>query len=91
MTASLKQLQFIANLIYGKKDDNEYLNKIWLDTSRNNDQHPDTRCNYTQIILADRLKHLTLAQADYIIKAWNGEKGYKVLTARNIIIENIIN
>lgn len=89
--ASKNQRGFIANLIYRRKDDNEYLKKIWLDTPRNNDQHSDTRCDYTQIILAERLSRLSLAQADYIIKAWQGERGYNVLTARNILISNLIN
>ena len=89
--SSLKQRRFIANLIYQKKYDNEYLKKIWLDTPRNNDQYPETRCDYTQTILAERLTRLTSAQASYIINAWQGTPRYNVLTARNIIIENIIN
>ncbi len=91
MMSSIKQRRFIANLIFQKKDDNEYLKKIWLDTPRNNDQYPDTRCNYTQTILAERLSRLTAGQANDIINAWNGDKGYSVLTDRNIITENIIN
>ena len=89
--ASSQQKEFIANLIYRKKNYTNYLKKIWSDTPRNNRQHSDTRCDYTQIILAERFSGLTSSQANYIIKAWQGEKGYKVLIARNIIVENIIN
>jgi len=91
MMSTIKQRHYIADLIFQKKDDNEYLKKIWLDTPRNNDQYPDTRCNYIHIILAERLSRITAGQANYILNAWKGEKGYKELTARNIIIENLIN
>ena len=91
MMSSQKQRRFIANLIYRRKDDNEYLKKIWLDTPRNNDLYPDTRCDYTQTILAERLGRLTAGQANYIINAWQGVQRYSVLTARKIITENIIN
>jgi hypothetical protein len=89
--ASKNQREFIANLIYRRKDDNEYLKKIWLDTPKNNENHPDICCDYTQIILAERLSRLSQAQATYILNAWQGERGYSVLTARKILIENIIN
>jgi hypothetical protein len=88
--ASKNQRLFIANLIYRRKDDNEYLKKIWLDTPRNNDQHPDLRCDYTQIILAERLSRLTSKQADYIINAFQSTPRYHSLTARNIIIQTIV-
>ena len=91
MMSSKQQRRLIANLIFQKKDDNKYLKKIWLDTPRNNDQFPDTRCDYTQTILSERLSRLTSAQASYIINAWQGIPRYYTLTARNIIIENIIN
>lgn len=91
MIATIKQLRYISNLIYQKRGDTEYLNTIYQETPKNNDTYPDLRCDYTQTILADRLKNLTSGQVDYILKAWSGEKGYKAFTARDIIISNIIN
>jgi len=85
MTSSLQQRRYIAGMIKDKKDDHKYLMEIWASTPRNTDRYPDTHCDYTNEILAERLERLTAAQADYVIKAWRNEKGFKVLTARNII------
>jgi hypothetical protein len=90
MIATEKQRRYIANLLYQRKADNEWITKLFNDTPLNNDKYPDVRCNYQQVILADRL-NFSDKQAEYIINAYQAVKGYKVLTARNIIIGNLIN
>jgi hypothetical protein len=89
--ATIQQLRFIASLIKNKKEDSSWLREVWESTNKNNDKYPDTRCDYRNQILAERLSNLSLKQADYVIKAWNGEYGYHTLSARDIIIKNLIN
>ena len=89
--SSLQQRRYIANMIKDKKDDYRWLMEVWASTLHNNEKYPNPACDYTQIILADRLIKLTAAQANYIISAWRNQPHYNALTARNIIIENLIN
>ncbi len=90
MLSSLKQRRFISNLISKKKDDFPWLQSVWNETPRNNEKYPDPNCNYQQVILADRLENLSAKQASYVIKAWAGEYGYHLMTARDIITKYII-
>jgi len=90
MQSSQKQREFIAYLIDTKKDGHVYFTQLINETPRNNAKYPDTRADYTRMILADRFINLSDKQADYIIKAYNGKYGYHVSKARQIMESGII-
>lgn len=87
--ASQEQREFIAYLIDKKKDGHIYFTQLINETPKNNKKYPDTRADYSRMILADRLVNLTESQADYIIKAYNGKYGYHVSKARQILESRI--
>ena len=84
MQSTQEQRELIAYKIY-KAIDHNYFQEIISKTPRNNEKYPDTRCDYTQMILADNLSPLNSGQADYIIKAYNGKYGYHLPKARSIL------
>ena len=89
MLATNNQLGYIALKLDQLKNDYVWIKELFNQTPKNNEKYPDERANYQRKILEDKLSVLTTAQADYVIKAYNGEKGYHQLKARDIIIKNI--
>jgi hypothetical protein len=89
--ATKQQLGYIVLQLDKMKSDYEWVKTLFDNTPKNNDKYPDVRCNYQRMILIDRLKTMTPAEADYCIKCYSGEKGYKHANARNIIIKRLTN
>lgn len=86
MQATPKQRGYIAQIIIHNELDNKVFEQIVKTTPTHNEKYTDPRVNYQYMILEDRLAGLTKAQADYIIKAYVGEKGYHRSKARNILV-----
>ena len=83
--SSEKQRLYIANIIITNKSEYRAYEQIANATPLNNDKYPDTRANYQQLILTDNLKGLTSSDANYIIKAHLGQKGYRPKIAYEIL------
>ena len=66
--ATTKQAGYIANLVFKNKSDDITLETICNSIPKNNEKHPDTRCNYSEIILAEKLEELTSYEASDIIE-----------------------
>lgn len=89
MEASKQQLTFIAYRLFQNKEYADWIKELFNQTPKNNEKYPDDRCDYKQLILADRIKSMTQNQADYVIKAYTGIRGYSLIKARNIIINSL--
>jgi len=89
MLATNNQLGYLVLLLDQLKNDYVWITELFNQTPKNNEKYPDERCDYQRQILADRLSNMTTAQADYVLKAYNGEYGYHQLKARNIIMGSL--
>lgn len=91
MQATQKQRGFIAEIIVRNELANKVFQAIVKSTPTHNEKYTDPRVNYQYMILAERLTGLSVEQADYIIKAYTGQRGYhhfkalKILSSLNII------
>ena len=88
--ATSQQLLTIASFILKNSSEYAWMKQVAESTPRNNEAHPDTRCNYQTVILSERLKELSVGEADYFIKAYKTVgKGYSVINSRNTIIKHL--
>ena len=85
MQATEKQLQFVAGIVHNLAVLPPGVQNFLDSMPRNSEKFPDTRADYRELILAERLKGLSTGQVDYIIKAYRGLKGFSFTKARNII------
>lgn len=80
-----QQLKYLD--YYVRENHREYpiLKHIYDRIPMNNEEYSDTRCNYQNIILLDRLKKMTFKQADIVIKGIKQTKHYKLKTSFDIL------
>ena len=86
MKATKSQLSIISLKLHLNRDYVDWIDELFKKVPKNNEKYPDERVDYTRIILSDMLSDMTSSQADYVIKAYNGIRGYSLLKSRNIII-----
>jgi hypothetical protein len=87
MTSSEAQRGYIASFIERTRHDYPTCATIWESIPKQNEEHPDTRGDWSRLILADKLKPLTSQQASYIIRAFKDERGYSLAKAFKMLVE----
>jgi hypothetical protein len=86
MKATKSQLSIISLKLHLNRDYVDWIDELFKKVPKNNEKYQDERVDYTRMILSDMLSDMTSSQADYVIKAYNGIRGYSLLKSRNIII-----
>ena len=88
MKSTELQRSIISLRLHLSKPYTNWVEELFKKVPKNNEKYQDERADYTRMILSDMLSDMTSSQADYVIKAYNGVRGYSLLKARNIIISS---